>query len=146
MERGSTVNWEEDDDLDYQEGYEEGYWEGCQDRRGRDCGGRRRPGDRRDGSRGPSGSAGGCYVATCVYGSYDCPEVWTLRRFRDERLARHLPGRVFIRIYYALSPAVVRHFGGAAGFRRFWRGRLDALVRRLRAQGVADTPYCDRPR
>lgn len=25
----------------------------------------------------------GCYVATCVYGSYDCPEVWTLRRFRD---------------------------------------------------------------
>lgn len=24
-------------------------------------------------------NSGGCYVATCVYGSYDCPEVWTLR-------------------------------------------------------------------
>src|SRR5699024_12626084 len=24
-------------------------------------------------------SSGGCYVATAVYGSYDCPEVWTLR-------------------------------------------------------------------
>ena len=30
----------------------------------------------------------GCYVATCVYGSYDCPEVWILRRFRDESLER----------------------------------------------------------
>ena len=28
-------------------------------------------------------SNGACYVATAVYGSYDCPEVWTLRRFRD---------------------------------------------------------------
>ena len=28
-------------------------------------------------------SSGPCYVATAVYGSYDCPEVWTLRRFRD---------------------------------------------------------------
>ena len=25
-------------------------------------------------------NSGGCYVATAVYGSYDCPEVWTLRR------------------------------------------------------------------
>ena len=25
----------------------------------------------------------GCYIATCVYGSYDCPQVLTLRRFRD---------------------------------------------------------------
>ena len=30
----------------------------------------------------------GCYIATCVYGSYDCPEVWTLRRFRDDTLAK----------------------------------------------------------
>ena len=28
-----------------------------------------------------SSSSGGCYVATAVYGSYDCPQVWTLRRF-----------------------------------------------------------------
>ena len=28
-------------------------------------------------------SSGGCYVATAVYGSYDCPEVWVLRRYRD---------------------------------------------------------------
>ena len=22
----------------------------------------------------------GCYVATCVYGSYDCPQVWVLSK------------------------------------------------------------------
>ncbi len=28
-----------------------------------------------------SHSEGGYYVATCVYGPYDCPELWTLRWF-----------------------------------------------------------------
>ena len=23
----------------------------------------------------------------CIYGSYDCPEVWTLRRYRDKFLS-----------------------------------------------------------
>ena len=30
------------------------------------------------------GKKQGCYIATCVYGSYDCPQVWILRRYRDE--------------------------------------------------------------
>ena len=57
---------------------------------------------------------GGCYVATCVYGSYDCPQVWTLRRFRDNMLAESRPGRAFIRVYYAVSPTLVKWFGGDA--------------------------------
>ena len=87
----------------------------------------------------------GCYVATCVYGSYDCPEVWTLRRFRDDTLARSAAGRAFIRAYYAVSPALVRRFGTATWFRGIWKSVLDKLVRRLRANGVEDTPYRDRP-
>ncbi|NLX93020.1 MAG: hypothetical protein GXZ02_03995, partial [Clostridiales bacterium] len=39
---------------------------------------------------------GGCYVATAVYGSYDCPQVWTLRRYRDYTLAETWYGRAFI--------------------------------------------------
>ena len=42
-------------------------------------------------------SSGGCYIATCAYGSYDCPEVWTLRRFRDNTLAKNIFGRAFIK-------------------------------------------------
>lgn len=32
-------------------------------------------------------SPGRCYVATAVYGSYDCPQVWILERYRDYTLA-----------------------------------------------------------
>ena len=88
--------------------------------------------------------SGGCYVATAVYGSYDCPQVWTLRRFRDNTLAQTWYGRAFIRTYYAISPTLVRWFGSTAWFSRMWRGRLDTMVARLQARGVDDTEYVDR--
>lgn len=86
----------------------------------------------------------GCYVATCVYDSYDCPQVWTLRRFRDDTLAANAPDRAFIRVYYAVSPTLVKWFGETGWFRRLWRCVLDKMVRRLREKGVEDTPYRDR--
>ena len=87
--------------------------------------------------------SGGCYIATAVYGSYDCPEVWVLRRFRDHSLARSVQGRLFIRLYYTVSPVFVKFFGNTAWFRRFWKGKLDKVVRELRKKGYMDTPYCD---
>ncbi len=85
----------------------------------------------------------GCYIATCVYGSYDCPAVWTLRRYRDRVLAQHWYGRAFIRIYYAISPILVRQFGKSALFHRIWKQRLDKLVQQLQSSGYANTPYSD---
>lgn len=85
----------------------------------------------------------GCYIATCVYGSYDCPQVWTLRRYRDQRLARTLWGRLFIRMYYALSPVAVRIFGKTKLFRKFWKTRLDHMIQRLNASGISDNQYID---
>ena len=41
--------------------------------------------------------SGGCYIATCVYGSYDCPQVWTLRRYRDETMAESWIGRFLLK-------------------------------------------------
>lgn len=86
----------------------------------------------------------GCYVATAVYGSYDCPEVWTLRRFRDDTLAKTWYGRAFIRLYYAVSPTLVKWFGQTGWFKRMWQGKLDRMVNSLRAKGVEDTPYEDK--
>ena len=86
----------------------------------------------------------GCYIATCVYGSYDCPEVWTLRRLRDFKLAASAPGRIFIRIYYTLSPGLVSVFGQNALFKAFWRRLLTPLVKHLNVKGYPSTPYCDR--
>ena len=89
-------------------------------------------------------NVGGCYVATAVYGAYDCPQVWTLRRFRDDTLAVTWYGRAFIKAYYAVSPNVVKWFGHTQWFKKLWRGKLDSMVSKLNANGVEDTPYNDR--
>lgn len=87
---------------------------------------------------------GGCYVATAVYGSYDCPQVWTLRRYRDFELAESFWGRAFIKTYYAISPTLVKWFGKTEWFKRMWRGKLDRMVCNLQARGFSSAPYKDR--
>lgn len=89
-------------------------------------------------------SSDGCYVATAVYGSYDCPQVWTLRRFRDYTLAETWYGRVFIHTYYAISPTLVKWFGHTDWFKHMWKGTLDRMVANLNASGVENTPYEDK--
>ncbi len=89
-------------------------------------------------------SAGPCYVATAVYGSYDCPEVWTLRRFRDYTLAETWYGRAFISTYYAISPTLVKWFGKTEWFKRLCLVPLEKLVTHLQDNGVENTPYQDR--
>ena len=86
---------------------------------------------------------GGCYVATCVYGSYDCPEVWTLRRYRDYKLYKTLNGRLFIKLYYAISPTIVKWFGETKLFQSIFRRKLDKMVKSLKEQGYESTPYND---
>lgn len=89
-------------------------------------------------------TSSGCYIATCVYGSYDCPQVWTLRRFRDYNLAQTWYGRAFIRTYYAISPILVKLFGHTSWFQSFWKNRLDRMVCNLKNKGFEDKPYDDK--
>ncbi|WP_155950150.1 TFIIB-type zinc finger domain-containing protein [Prevotella sp. P6B4] len=89
-------------------------------------------------------SSGPCYVATAVYGSYDCPEVWTLRRFRDFTLNETWYGRLFIRVYYAISPTFVKHFGNVKVFKSQGKRILDKWVVRLNNKGYTNTPYKDK--
>ncbi len=93
--------------------------------------------------KGEAEKKGGCYVATAVYGSYDCPQVWTLRRFRDYTLAKTWYGRAFIRTYYAISPTLVKWFGKTEWFKKMWQGKLDRMVAKLQSEGVESTPYED---
>ncbi len=88
--------------------------------------------------------SGGCYVATCVYGSYDCPQVWTLRRYRDNTLAETWYGRAFIRIYYAISPTLVKWFGHTDWFKALWKSKLDKMISELQSKGYESSPYNDR--
>jgi hypothetical protein len=88
-------------------------------------------------------TSNGCYVATAVYGSYDCPEVWTLRRYRDYVLKRTWYGRGFIKVYYASSPFLVQWFGDACWFKHTLKPLLDRIVEKLQSVGVSSTHYND---
>ena len=95
-------------------------------------------------SAGKRQSSGGCYVATAVYGSYDCPQVWALRRYRDYTLAETWYGRAFIHTYYAISPTLVKWFGNTDWFKNMWKPMLDNMVEKLKSKGIKDTPYQDK--
>jgi hypothetical protein len=73
----------------------------------------------------------GCYIATAVYGSYNAPEVMTLRRFRDETLRNSVLGRWFIRVYYRLSPPIANRLKNATRINMFVRRILDKFVEKL---------------
>ena len=86
----------------------------------------------------------GCYIATCIYGSYDCPQVWVLRRFRDYKLDKTWYGRAFIKVYYIVSPMLVKWFGDRKWFKSFWKLKLDKLIVELKNKGIDDTYYNDK--
>jgi len=85
----------------------------------------------------------GCYIATCVYGSYDCPQVWTLRRFRDSVLVKTWYGKLFILLYYTISPKIVKTFGNTEWFKKLWIGLLNKIVNSLNQKGFSDNQYYD---
>ncbi len=86
----------------------------------------------------------GCYIATLVYGSYDCPEVWTLRRYRDYILGKTWYGKLFVHIYYFISPKLVKYFGKMKIFQRFFKSKLDRKIIKLQSKGIESTPYKDK--
>jgi hypothetical protein len=91
----------------------------------------------------PSKGGGCCYVATCVYGSYDCPEVWTLRRYRDQKLSSTLLGKGFIKTYYFIGPTIIRWFGHKKWFVNVSKKILNKVVASLQKNGVEYSPYDD---
>lgn len=82
----------------------------------------------------------GCYIATAVYGSYDCPSVWVLRHFRDEFLKKYYLGRVFIHSYYFISPKLVKAFGKTTWFNTMFKSILDPMVKKLNKKGYRSIP------
>lgn len=78
-----------------------------------------------------SNSSGGCYIATMAYGDYDHPQVLELRKFRDDVLAQSFFGRMFIKIYYATSPHLVKILKGHEKINKYIRNRLDKFIDKL---------------
>ncbi|MDY3908139.1 MAG: CFI-box-CTERM domain-containing protein [Eubacterium sp.] len=76
-------------------------------------------------------SGGGCYIATAVYGNYNAPEVITLRKFRDDVLLENYFGRIFVKVYYCLSPRFAKWLKNKKLINDFVRKCLDCFVHKL---------------
>jgi tetratricopeptide (TPR) repeat protein len=51
-------------------------------------------------------SSSGCFIATAVYGDENAVELKILRDFRDTVLLRNSLGRLFVSLYYFISPSI----------------------------------------
>ena len=70
---------------------------------------------RRQASKATLAEARRCYVSTHVYG----PEhhiTWVLRQWRDNVLQETISGRLFVVLYYWISPIVIKIFGSSEVF------------------------------
>lgn len=74
---------------------------------------------------------GSCFVATAVYGSYDCPQVMALRRLRDERLLPDPLGRAAVSLYYAVGPYLAMVVGNLPWLSKAVRHILNAVVKKI---------------
>lgn len=88
------------------------------------------------------GGKSGCYIATAVYGSYSCRQVFALRKYRDDYLSQRLWGRAFIRVYYALSPSLAKHIRQDSTLGKGIRNYLDRKVLKLSAENGAVDRSC----
>jgi hypothetical protein len=73
--------------------------------------------------------SGGCYIATMAYGDYDHSQVMILRRYRDEVLATRFLGRVFISVYYTMSPYLVSVLTNKKNINTIIRRLLDKWIK-----------------
>ena len=74
----------------------------------------------------------GCYIATMAYGSYEHTQVLELRKFRDEILKKTIAGRLFIKMYYSISPKLVEILKNRITINKIIRKGLNLFIKILR--------------
>lgn len=71
---------------------------------------------------------GGCFIATAAFGQYGADQVRLLRRFRDEVLMTHAPGRAFVAWYYRHSPRAAAALEAHPGLKPLARAMLLPII------------------
>lgn len=74
------------------------------------------------------GNGGNCFIATAAYGNYFESEVEILKIFRDTFLMKSFFGRIFVRIYYHVSPCIARRIKRNETLKKITRMMLTPLI------------------
>jgi hypothetical protein len=74
----------------------------------------------------------GCFVATCVYGNIQNPNVKLLRQFRDQVLQKHCLGELFIDWYYRHGPKMASWCEENTWIKKPIRFALDIITSSIR--------------
>jgi hypothetical protein len=72
---------------------------------------------------GGGGGGEGCFIATAAFGTPLADEVKTLYDFRDRFLLTNKLGRIFVRFYYGVSPAIAAYIE-----KRTWTKKITRLL------------------
>ncbi len=79
-----------------------------------------------------SNKSGSCYIATMAYGNYDHPQVLLLRKYRDQVLLKNVIGKLSVRVYYFISPRLVKHLKNKIMINSIIRNILDQFIKHLK--------------
>lgn len=71
----------------------------------------------------------GCFIATAAFDSPVAHEVIILRQFRDKILLRNLIGKIFVNIYYYVSPSVAILIGNFNFAKKIIRAMLYPFIK-----------------
>lgn len=81
-----------------------------------------------------SENKGRCFIATAAFESPSANEVLFLQNWRDEFLLKTKSGRIFVNIYYRLSPAVASFLDSYPQYKPFVRKTLRLFINRALRQ------------
>lgn len=77
---------------------------------------------------GGGGGGGGCFIATAAHGTENARDVVLLRQFRDEYLNTNAAGRIFVEVYYELSPPLASVISAHPALKKLVRAGLMPAV------------------
>ena len=83
----------------------------------------------------------GCFIATAVYGSYGAHELEWFYLLRNDYLMKHGIGRLFVSLYYSVSPVVARLVTKSPTARRFLGSFLLTPLAGLIKSRIASNRY-----
>lgn len=78
-------------------------------------------------------SGGGCFIATAAYGTPLDPQIDILRAWRDTTLKNCAAGRLFIKVYYKISPPIADFIRPRNYLRKAFRVVIELIIKRIKA-------------